>query len=185
MTNFAVFAGDLDDPSEASVVAERLRVAAAAPLVIAGERVQSSVSIGIAFARDGMSVSEILRAADMAMYVAKKRGKDRFAVFDQFLQVSASERLSVEQLLRDALVDDRIRVHYQPLLDVQDRHLAGVEALVRVASDDAMILPSGFIDIAEETGLIVGIGTEVLREACRQAALWEDQLGAAAPLGWA
>ena len=178
---FAVLAGDLADPCEASVVAERLRMAAASPLVIAGERVQSSVSIGIAFAREGMSVREILRAADMAMYVAKKRGKDRFAVFDQFLQVSASERLSVEQLLHDALVEDGIRVHYQPLVNVSDRQLAGVEALVRVANNDSVILPAGFIDIAEETGLIVGIGTEVLREACRQAAQWRDGLGNAAP----
>ncbi len=178
---FAVVAADLPDPQEATAVAERLRVAASSPMMVAGTSMQLSVSIGIAFAQAGMGVSEILRASDLAMYVAKERGKDRFAVFDEALQVSASERLSMEQLLREALRDNRIAVHYQPLVHVGTRRLASVEALVRVTTDDSVILPARFIDIAEESGLIVEMGTHVLREACRQAAVWLNRLGPAAP----
>lgn len=178
---FAVLAGDLAGPEEATLVAERLRVAGAAPLAVGGQQLQLSVSIGIAFARDGMDVSEMLRASDLAMYAAKKRGKDRFAIFDEALQVLASERLEMERLLQDALRHDSLVVHYQPLVYVNNRRLAGVEALVRLRKGDRLILPARFIDMAEENGLVVAMGAAVLEAACRQQALWLKQLGPAAP----
>lgn len=176
-----VLVTDLRSQEEGVEMAERLRAIAAEPLVIAGRTVRLTVSIGIAFIREGMGVSDVLRAADSAMYAAKHNGKNCCAVYDEAMRVVAAERLSMEELLKGAVLEDRVVVHYQPIVDVRNGRLSGVEALVRIKSDEGLIHPVRFIDIAEESGLIAEIGTTVMNEACRQQALWMKELGPKAP----
>ena len=170
---FVVVAEGVDTPAEAIEVAERLQRALGEPIVVQGQEVRPTASIGIAVAAAGSHAPELLSRADAAMYLAKERGRDRFEFFDDALRSRVESQLDVDAALRRALEHDELRVHYQPIVDLRDATLLGVEALARWNRPGHGILDaSHFIPIAEETGLIVDLGRTMFARAAADAARW-------------
>lgn len=154
---------------------ERLQTAMAHPFTLSGNLVQVSVSIGVATAGPGDSADDLLRNADVAMYVAKRHGKGRAETYESRMYADVRERLEMEAALRAALDRDELRLHYQPIVSLESGAIYGVEALVRWEHPGfGHLLPQHFIPVAEETGLIVRLGEWVLTEACRQVAAWRE-----------
>jgi diguanylate cyclase (GGDEF)-like protein len=146
-----------------------------------GDRsVMISASIGIALGQRN-SADDLLRDADFALYEAKTLGKDRYALFEQRMQTAAESRAELETDLGTALDQKQFFLQYQPIFDLTSQRVLGIEALVRWRHPTrGIVQPDAFIPIAEQSGLISGIGRWVLREACRQLALWQasgDQIG--------
>ncbi len=141
---------------------------------LAGHRLVLGASVGIALGSAGYeSAAEMLRDADTAMYRAKSKGKDRFEVFDATMHADAVRRLTMENQLRDALENRALEVHYQPVVDLATGMVISFETLVRLRQSGGQIIPPGeFIDIAEATGLIVPLGTQVLQAACKDIGRW-------------
>jgi EAL domain-containing protein (putative c-di-GMP-specific phosphodiesterase class I) len=143
------------------------------PVQVGEHEIYPSGSIGIARAQPGDRVEDLLRRADIAMYAAKSHGRDGWSEFDMALQRRVDERLRVEAELRRAIDGSELEVYYQPEVLLGSGEVVGCEALVRWHHPDAGMLPAAaFIAIAEETGLVVGLGELVLRAATRQAAAW-------------
>jgi EAL domain-containing protein (putative c-di-GMP-specific phosphodiesterase class I) len=150
-----------------------VRTELSVPVDIDGIEVVTTGSIGIAVAAPGSDADGLLRDADAAMYLAKSNGRNRYEIFDAELRTQATEKLRMETALRRALEHGGLEVHYQPEIDLTTGALVGAEALVRWHHPTDGLLEAGvFIELAEETGLIVDLGAWVLREACRQAGRW-------------
>jgi predicted signal transduction protein with EAL and GGDEF domain len=181
---FTVLLSDIDDVGEAVRIAERIQVAMALPFLIRDQEIYASASTGIVFGDVGHTLAdEVLRDADLAMYRAKAMGKSRYEVFDRSMRKGAVSRLAVETALRHALKNNEFVLHYQPIIELQAGTIVGVEALVRwQRRPDELVYPGDFIDVAEDTGLILYIGMWVLREACRQMHQWHRQFPRAKPL---
>jgi diguanylate cyclase (GGDEF)-like protein/PAS domain S-box-containing protein len=163
--------------NEAAEIAERIIRTLSKPFVINGNEIFVTPSIGISLHPvDGTDKDELLSKADMAMYQAKKRGRNNFQFYDEVLDKKIYERLELENELRKALDKDEFMIHYQPIIDLSSNKMSGVEALIRWNhSTLGMIPPNRFIPIAEEIGLIIPIGEWVLRNACQQIKKWEQQ----------
>jgi EAL domain-containing protein (putative c-di-GMP-specific phosphodiesterase class I) len=140
--------------------------------------------VGVVVVEPGSETSAeaLLQAADTAMYRAKERGRDRVEIFDDGLRNRAFARLGIETTLRRAIDDGRLRVFYQPIVDMGSGRVAEAEALLRVETPSGGFLsPADFIEVAEQSGLIVTIGARVLEEACRQVVAWHERFGDQAP----
>jgi diguanylate cyclase (GGDEF)-like protein len=180
----AVLCNDAQDESDAIAVAERVRSVLTEPFVLATGEVFLTASIGIALSNGEDDTPErILRDASVAMFAAKKQGRGRIEVFAEPMREHAISRLEMESALRRGLVHNEFRVHYQPLVRFESSEMIGLEALLRWQHPErGLVAPEEFLAVAEETGLIVPIGTWVLREACMQAATWVGEAGGHAPL---
>lgn len=160
--------------NQSAQTANRILGALRQPFAIAGREVVISASIGSADNHgDALDADELLRRADIAMYVAKAHGRDRYEPFARHMQAELLQRHELHGDLRKALDCHELTVHYQPLVDLATGHIESFEALVRWNHPTkGQIEPDEFIPLAEETGLILPVGLYVLREACRQTAHW-------------
>jgi len=174
---FTVLLDEITGESEALAVAGRLLEAVRQPIAAGGRRLSLTASIGVRLARAGVDrAADVMRGADLAMYEAKARGGGAVALFHRDLDQRAVRRLELEGELRAAMEVGEFRVLYQPIHCLGSGRPVGAEALVRWEHPDrGLIGPGEFIALAEETGLFVSIGTQVLREACRQARTWEEE----------
>jgi diguanylate cyclase (GGDEF)-like protein len=152
------------------------------PARVQGMEITVTPSIGIAyFPQDGVDLDSLLNAADAAMFQAKKEGRCTYAFFTPAVQRRVNLRVRLEQRLRPTVDVRDFRLYYQPLVSLADGRMVGAEALLRWKDVEAGdISPGDFIPIAEESGLIVGLGDWVLREACRQIQIWR-QIGLTVP----
>ena len=174
---FGVVLERLGDVTEATRVAERIHQALEDPFDIHGLEVLITTSIGIAVgSRAYQNPMDLLRDADTAMYRAKAVGKGRHEVFDSAMQAHAVEQLQLESDLRRAMQRDEIRILYLPVVSLHDRAIQGFEALARWKHPTRGLLPpSAFLPAAEETGLIVELGFEMMRKACFQVREWQGE----------
>jgi diguanylate cyclase (GGDEF)-like protein/PAS domain S-box-containing protein len=171
---------DMARPGDAVDLAQRLLDSLREPFVIEGREIPARASIGIAdSSADALDADELLCRADIAMYAAKSRGRDRLQSFEPAMQTELSARHLLHGDLRHAvLLDGALVLHYQPILDLETQSVDSVEALVRWNHPTrGLVPPDEFIPIAEETGLILDIGRYVLREACWQTMQWRKVPG--------
>jgi diguanylate cyclase (GGDEF)-like protein len=173
---FTVLLPGMEGIGGVRVVAEKLLACFADPFQVARHVVFMTASIGLAMYPDhGFTVEHLLRNADMAMYRAKDRGRNQFQWYSDGMNARAYERLELEVELHGALERDELRVHYQPIFDLELGEMVGVEALVRWHHPQrGLLTPDRFLPLAEETGLIVAVDAWVLRAACAQIQRWRD-----------
>jgi diguanylate cyclase (GGDEF)-like protein/PAS domain S-box-containing protein len=166
---FVILAGSAN-PDYAAQLAQKILEQLRLPILVGGQSISISGSLGIAvFPDNGTDTQQLMRAADMAMYTAKGNGRNRYHFYAENMSAWAAERMDVEQGLRRAIVTNELLVYYQPRLDLAERRIVGVEALVRWQHPErGLVLPGGFIAIAEESDLIEDLGRWVLQRACRE-----------------
>jgi diguanylate cyclase (GGDEF)-like protein len=159
-------------------LAEKLVEALAQPFEMSGHEINSSISVGVALAPEHGNTAQVLQSnADIALYVAKDEGRNRWEMFAPGMDVAVQERHAIERDLRSALVNDELRLFLQPLVDVETGKQAGFESLIRWEHPErGLVMPLDFIPVAEESGLIVPIGEWVLRTAMAEAASWEEPM---------
>jgi diguanylate cyclase (GGDEF)-like protein/PAS domain S-box-containing protein len=176
---FAILAENFATPEDVCAIAERLQRALTEPFRLGGHELFGSASIGIVVGgAQYRSVDALLRDADIAMYRAKATGRGGYELFDPTMHASALKRLTLETELRRAVERREFIVFYQPIVELPSSRIAGLEALVRwVRTDGHVASPAEFITVAEETGLIVPLTYQVLRESCRQVAAWQQMFG--------
>ncbi|MGC2325336.1 MAG: EAL domain-containing protein, partial [Candidatus Sulfotelmatobacter sp.] len=172
---FAVLAEELREPSDAIRVAERIQQKLALPFDVDGHEIVITASIGIAFNNNtSAEAQDVLRDAEIAMYRAKQTGKAHCEVFDNAMHASAIKRLQLETDMRRAVDLGEFHVYYQPIVSLQDGQIVGFEALTRWHSPGGLVMPSDFIPVADETGIILAINRQLLSEACRQLRGWHQ-----------
>ncbi len=172
---FAILLEETAGPEEACEAAQRLITALRAPIVIEDHQIKVLASIGIALSQGGRKdPTDLIQAADVAMYAAKAHGKGRYEVYEPDLQEAIVRRLDRTADLQRAMDNREFVVHYQPIVSLDGGHVVGVEALVRWRHPElGLLLPDEFIVLAEETGLVVPLDRVVLKEACFQTREWQ------------
>jgi diguanylate cyclase (GGDEF)-like protein len=180
----AVICHNVGHPDDVLSLARRLRAVFDQPFVLGDDEVFLGASVGVILS-DGRddTPTRLLRDADVAVFSAKELGRGRVELFDDAMRDRAVRRLEIESSLRRALVRGEFRVHYQPVVAFARSEMIGIEALVRWEHPELGLLePADFLEIAEETGLILQIGAWVLHEACSQTARWRAELPHESPL---
>jgi len=181
---FVVLIEDVTGPAEAVAATQRLLGALAAPIPLASRDIPIRTSVGIVIAGPGAEPGDLLRDADVAMYQAKGDGGNGFRVFDPSMRAAVVDRAELEADLRQALDHDQFRLRYQPIVDLRSGRVTGLEALVRWQHPTrGLLAPGSFIPLAEETGLLVGIGAWVLHHACQQTRYWQATIPGCEQLG--
>jgi diguanylate cyclase (GGDEF)-like protein len=175
---FAVLQSDVADAADVRVLAERMVQALAEPYEVAGQRVSCGASVGAAlFGVDAQQTEALMHKADLALYRAKAGGRGTFSFYDAELDTQLQQRHALVQELRQAIADEALTLHYQPLFKNDGSTLNGYEALLRWQHPTrGNVPPSEFIPLAEDSGLIETLGTWVLHRACRDAAAWPEGL---------
>jgi diguanylate cyclase (GGDEF)-like protein len=173
---FTILLTEIRDSGDAAVVAQRIMETLMTPLNLAGHEVVITPSVGIAvFPEDGNNTEVLFRNADTAMYSAKRSGKNNFQLYNNAMNSSALERLTMENHLRKALEQNELQLHYQPQQELDSGRIIAVEALLRWQNGElGNVPPDRFIPMAEDSGLIIPIGEWVLRTACTQLKAWQD-----------
>jgi diguanylate cyclase (GGDEF)-like protein/PAS domain S-box-containing protein len=175
---FAIVQSGMEQPVSAQVLAQKFVDAIALPFNVEGHEIVIGVSIGIAVApNDTMDADYLLKSADLALYRAKELGRNGFSFFETQMDADVRERHALEGDLRNAIAEGEFELFYQPIINIERNTICSFEALVRWNHPTrGMILPTAFIPVAEESGLIVALGEWVLRQACEQAKNWPDDI---------
>jgi len=175
---FAILQTGVEGPEDVVLLAKRLLHAIGEPFLLEGHSLVVSASMGIALApSDGDDSEKLFMSADMALSKAKSDSRGSYSFFEPGMNARAQTRRKIEFELRQAIQHDVLRPHYQPLIGLNSGRITGCEALVRWPHPDrGMVSPAEFIPVAEETGLINALGTQVLRRACLDAAAWPDDV---------
>jgi diguanylate cyclase (GGDEF)-like protein len=173
---FVVLLQGMTSPAAAGAIAQQLITAMQAPIAVDETTLYITTSIGISvYPADGAEAGTLLRNADSAMYRAKKDGRNTYRFYSTDMTAAAMERIALDANMRRALERDEFVLHYQPQYELASNRLIGLEALIRWQHPEhGLVSPARFIPFAEETGLIVPIGTWVLRAACEQAVRWRE-----------
>ncbi|WP_167568861.1 EAL domain-containing protein [Brevibacillus migulae] len=171
---FTILLPEIDGEETAVKVAEDILQVFAKPFAIGEHHLHITTSIGIAITpKDGTDVDTLMKNADMAMYRAKEQGKNRYQLFADVGQAGGISALMLENQLHQALEHDQFVLHYQPQVDTKTGSIIGMEALIRWEHPElGLLTPKAFIQLAEETGMILDINKWALREACRQCSVW-------------
>ena len=175
---FVALLPEVADDRDAERVAQRVLDALREPIFVSGQECFVTASVGVAiYPRDGNSVVDLLRNSDIAMYSVKAQGRNASAIYSPQLAGQGREKLETETALHKAIERDELVLHYQPKIDVRAARMVGAEALMRWQRGSTLVPPGDFIPLAEDTGLIVPMSEWALREAARQARLWQDAFG--------
>jgi diguanylate cyclase (GGDEF)-like protein len=167
------------DHHQTLAAAQRLLIAVNAPFAFSRGTISLSASIGLCHAADARGTLDLMRDADVAMYRAKADGKNRIVSFEPAMQARVARRLRLETELRRSVDNGDFVLHYQPLVDLETLEVVGAEALLRWRHPErGLLLPTAFVDIAEDTGLILPLGRWVLEQAAKDAAIWQEVAGA-------
>ncbi len=171
---FTILLPDLVTPEDAAIIAEKILEELKVPFTVGGQEFRATASIGISiYPRDGENADLLLKNADIAMYKVKASGKNGYMYFADEMNSCYHERISLENELRQAIRNSEFELHYQPQINVNSNKIVGLEALIRWQHPEhGLLSPNGFIDLAEEIGLITDITDWVLNEVCRQQVLW-------------
>ena len=178
---FVVLAEGVESEQAVIELGHRLVEAGREPFQFGDEAYVCTLSVGIAWATDsGRGADDLLQEADLALYRAKDEGRNRVDVFDEELRIRAVGRMGIERMLLRALEDDRLVVEYQPILDLRTNRLTGAEALIRILDpEQGLLQPDSFLDVAEETGLLIAIDEQVMSDAIQRADDWEARFSGA------
>ncbi|MYM24488.1 EAL domain-containing protein [Duganella sp. FT135W] len=173
---FAIALLHVEKREHAGIVAKKLLGALAAPIAIASHSLQVGAHIGItSYSEDGLDVPTLIRCADVAVAKAAQSIESNFLFYSEEMNQRAKEHLRIESELRQALVNNELQLYYQPKVSLRSGRIVGAEALLRWRHPvRGLVSPGVFIPVAEETGLILDLGTWVLEEACRQVREWRD-----------
>ena len=175
---FIALLPEVQDDADAERVSNRVLESMREPIWVSGQECFVTASVGIAmFPRDGQTVADLMRNADVAMYSVKNTGRNASALYSPMLAGRGREKLELESALHKAIERNELVLHYQPKIDVRSARMVGAEALMRWQRGSTLVPPGDFIPLAEETGLIVPLSEWALREAARQAKIWTLNFG--------
>jgi len=175
---FVALLPEVTDDADAQRVAARILDSLRDPVMVAGQECFVTASVGIAlFPRDGLNLVDLMRNSDVAMYAAKSAGRNSATAYSPHLGGRGRERIELESHLHKAIERNELVLHYQPKIDVRGAKMVGAEALMRWNRNGVLVPPGDFIPLAEETGLIVPLSEWAVREAARQAKIWQQNFG--------